>query len=164
MDLTRNGTIMLSEIRKKVEKELKNNEYYKRLKNRKNEIVNYLVAMKIGKDDENLLKRYDRIGEQIKEIEFEKAFKITNNDDEKVSILDRILKRKREKEINYNYEFDKIIEDANYKAKIKKRREIFNKLGKNSKKYKELLYELESLETEMATIETERIRAYISNI
>ena len=172
MNLTRNETIMLSEIRKKVEKELKNNEYYKRLVNRKEEIINYLCAMKNRKDDGNLLRRYDRLGEQIKEMEFQKAFEITNNDDDnnhKMNIVDKLFKRRREKvrnkkEIKYNDEFDTIIEDTNYKAKIKKRKEIFNKLSRNSKKYKEMLYELESLETEMATIETEKIRAYINNI
>lgn len=163
MELTHKQIIMLSVLKKKLKKELKNNEYYDKLKKRKVEIFNYIEAIKIGKNDGNLLNQYDKIGEQIKEIEIEKAFKV-NLENRKNMKIRSLLRCNGKGENNYYEEFNKIVEDSNYKTKIEKRKTLFLKLSKRSKKYQDLMYELESIETQIATIETELIKRYTDDL
>ena len=71
---------------------------------------------------------------------------------------------KKSKDINedeYNEKFNKIVEDTKYKEKLNSRNEIFKKITNTNKKEKDLLYELESIETEIATIETDKVKEYL---
>ena len=61
----------------------------------------------------------------------------------------------------YSEQFNKIIEDSEYKEKIKIHNELFQILTNTNKEERDLLFKLESLETEIATIETEKIQEYI---
>lgn len=158
MKFNQRQMIMLSELKKKLEKELKKDKEYTKLINRKKEIFNYIVAMKIGKNDETLLNKYGKIGEQIKEMEIQKTYELSIERKTRVKILGKIFWINKSKKEDYEDEFNKIVEDTNYKNKIKKRKDLFEKLSKKSKKYQELMYELESIETEISTMESEIIK------
>lgn len=167
MQLNQDEKAKLALTKRKAKKELKKNKHYIELESRKNEILNYLNNKKT-KETKKLLEKYEELGEQVNKIEMETAFRITIKEKENKSrgvlknIIDKLTKKKEENQ-SYNKKFDEIAEDMNYKRKTKKHNQVFKELIKKFRKDKELLYELESIETEIATIKTEKIRECINN-
>lgn len=167
MQLNQDEKAKLALTKRKAKKELKKNKHYIELESRKNEILNYLNNKKT-KETKKLLEKYEELGEQVNKIEMETAFRITIKEKENKSrgvlknIIDKLTKKKEGNQ-SYNKKFDEIAEDMNYKRKTKKHNQVFKELIKKFRKDKELLYELESIETEIATIKTEKIRECINN-
>lgn len=162
MNFNQKTSIKFLDIKRKVEKETKKDLRYMKLIKRKEEILNYLNIMILNKEDKIFMEKYDKLGLQIKDIELQTAFEILTNNKKRKKIYKKL--KKEDEEDSYINQFNKIVEDSDYKSKILKRKEIFKKISKGSKKHEKLLYELESIETEIATIETEKIKRLCNNV
>lgn len=169
LKLTQEELSELMKIRKEINKDLKQDEYYNNLLLRKEKILDYLSKNKSTNDKEKLLEKYEQIGNEIKEIEIKTAFKVLYDKMQKEKNKNKIIKgiinklNKKNENDEYTEQFNKIVQDENYKEKIKKHKEIFKKLNQNFKEESDYIYELDSIETELATIETEKIKEYIIN-
>jgi len=164
MQLNQDEKAKLTLIKRKAKKEIRKNKHYIDLESRKTEILNYLNNKKT-KETKKLLEKYEKLGKQVNKIEMETAFKITIRENRNKNILRNIITKfikRGEESQSYNEKFEKITEDINYKRKMKSHNKVFKELIKKFRKDKELLYELESIESEMATIETEQIRECIN--
>ena len=151
----------LVKIKDAIKRILKENQKYERLITRKEQILNYLITIQEDEKKKEQIKEYEKIGNDIKEIEFQMAFKIS---------MDKAMNKQKNKKNKckkndtvdkYSEQFNKIIEDSEYKEKIKIHNELFQILTNTNKEERDLLFKLESLETEIATIETEKIQEYI---
>ena len=94
---------------------------------------------------------------------FKIATKRKRETKEKKKIMTGIKKKEKINLDKYSEQFNKIIEDSDYKEKTKIHNEIFQILTNTNKEERDLLFKLESIETEIATIETENIQEYIEN-
>lgn len=161
MEMTQEELDRLIEIKNEIKRDLKENQKYVRLITRKEQILNYLITIQEEEEKKKQIKEYEEIGNEIKEIEFQMAFKIS---------MDKTMNKQKNKKNKckkndtvdkYSEQFNKIIEDSEYKEKIKIHNELFQILTNTNKEERDLLFKLESLETEIATIETEKIQEYI---
>lgn len=165
MEMTQEEINQLMKIENEIKKILKENDDYIRLNTRKEQILNYLITIQEEVEKKKLIKKYEEIGNAIKEIECQMAFKIATKrkreTKEKKKIMTGIKKKEKINFDKYSEQFNKIIEDNDYKEKIKIHNEIFQILTNTNKEERDLLFKLESIETEIATIETEKIQEYI---
>ena len=170
MEMTQEELNELKKIKRKIYQYLRKNSMYQKLIERKEKILNYLKLVKDSDEKKKLISKYEKIGKKIQEIELSMAYKIAienkKKNDEKnnylIKIFNKLLKKCLKNDTDsYNKEFNKIVEDSAYAKQIKIRNEIFQKLIKTNKKERELLYELESLEIEIATMETDKVKEYI---
>ena len=161
MEMTQEELEKLVKIKDAIKRILKENQKYERLITRKEQILNYLITIQENEKKKEQIKEYEKIGNDIKEIEFQMAFKIS---------MDKAMNKQKNKKNKckkndtvdkYSEQFNKIIEDSEYKEKIKIHNELFQILTNTNKEERDLLFKLESLETEIATIETEKIQEYI---
>lgn len=161
MEMTQEELEKLVKIKDAIKRILKENQKYERLITRKEQILNYLITIQEDEKKKEQIKEYEKIGNDIKEIEFQMAFKIS---------MDKAMNKQKNKKNKckkndtvdkYSEQFNKIIEDSEYKEKIKIHNELFQILTNTNKEERDLLFKLESLETEIATIETEKIQEYI---
>ncbi len=161
MEMTQEELEKLVKIKNAIKRILKENQKYERLITRKEQILNYLITIQENEKKKEQIKEYEKIGNDIKEIEFQMAFKIS---------MDKTMNKQKNKKNKckkndtvdkYSEQFNKIIEDSEYKEKIKIHNELFQILTNTNKEERDLLFKLESLETEIATIETEKIQEYI---
>ena len=161
MEMTQEELEKLVKIKNAIKRILKENQKYERLITRKEQILNYLITIQEDEKKKEQIKEYEKIGNDIKEIEFQMAFKIS---------MDKAMNKQKNKKNKckkndtvdkYSEQFNKIIEDSEYKEKIKIHNELFQILTNTNKEERDLLFKLESLETEIATIETEKIQEYI---
>lgn len=165
MEMTQEELDRLIEIKNEIKRDLKENQKYVRLITRKEQILNYLITIQEEEEKKKQIKEYEEIGNEIKEIEFQMAFKIATKrkTKEKKKIMKGIKKKEKINLDKYSEQFNKIIEDSDYKEKTKIHNEIFQILTNTNKEERDLLFKLESIETEIATIETENIQEYIEN-
>lgn len=165
MEMTQEELDRLMEIKNEIKRILKENQKYARLITRKEQILNYLITIQEEEEKKKQIKEYEEIGNEIKEIEFQMAFKIATKrkreTKEKKKIMTGIKKKEKINLDKYSEQFNKIIEDSDYKEKTKIHNEIFQILTNTNKEERDLLFKLESIETEIATIETENIQEYI---
>lgn len=170
MEMTQEELNELKKIKRKIYQYLRKNSMYRKLIERKEKILNYLKLVQDSDEKKKLISKYEKIGKKIQEIELSMAYKIAienkKKNDEKnnflIKVFSKLLKKCLKNDTDsYNKEFNKIVEDNAYAKQIKTRNEIFQKLIKTNKKERELLYELESLEIEIATMETDKIKEYI---
>ena len=163
MEMTQEELDRLIEIKNEIKRDLKENQKYVRLITRKEQILNYLITIQEEEEKKKQIKEYEEIGNEIKEIEFQMAFKIATKrkTKEKKKIMKGIKKKEKINLDKYSEQFNKIIEDSDYKEKTRIHNEIFQILTNTNKEERDLLFKLESIETEIATIETEKIQEYI---
>ena len=163
MEMTQEELDRLIEIKNEIKRDLKENQKYVRLITRKEQILNYLITIQEEEEKKKQIKEYEEIGNEIKEIEFQMAFKIATKrkTKEKKKIMKGIKKKEKINLDKYSEQFNKIIEDSDYKEKTRIHNEIFQILTNTNKEERDLLFKLESIETEIATIETEKIKEYI---
>ena len=163
MEMTQEELDRLMEIKNEIKRILKENQKYARLITRKEQILNYLITIQEEEEKKKQIKEYEEIGNEIKEIEFQMAFKIATKrkTKEKKKIMKGIKKKEKINLDKYSEQFNKIIEDSDYKEKTRIHNEIFQILTNTNKEERDLLFKLESIETEIATIETEKIQEYI---
>ena len=152
----------LKEIKEKMKAKLKNDEEYINICNRKEEIINELQQLYNSNEKKELWNEYVNIGDLIKEEEIKKAYILTNSiTNEKKGFFEKIINKisKKKKTIkNYDEEFNTIIKEEAYKKNLKARKEIFKKLSSDKVKVNNLLYELESIDIQIATKETDKVK------
>ena len=77
MEMTQEELEKLVKIKNAIKRILKENQKYERLITRKEQILNYLITIQENEKKKEQIKEYEKIGNDIKEIEFQMAFKIS---------------------------------------------------------------------------------------
>lgn len=138
----------VNKIKNEIQKDLKDNLEYKNLYLRRKEIIKALKKIEQMEERKELLNNYEKTSDEIKDLEIEMAYKILN-------------KLNENEEEKFNKEFNKIVQDNKYKEQVKIQKNTFNKLIKKPNLESNLLYELNSIDTQIATIETDKVKEYI---
>lgn len=138
----------VNKIKNEIQKDLKDNLEYKNLYLRRKEIIKALKKIEQMEERKELLNNYEKTSDEIKDLEIEMAYKILN-------------KLNENEEEKFNKEFNKIVQDNKYKEQVKRQKNTFNKLIKKPNLESNLLYELNSIDTQIATIETDKVKEYI---
>ena len=102
---------------------------------------------------------------KLREVEQQAAYIIAkeekNNGIVKKSLLgDRKVANKLSEE-EYNTKFNSLLKDTNYLNLMKQRSDVFKELSKINEEDKSVVYRLDSIETEISTIETDALREYL---
>lgn len=155
----------LKEIKNVVNEKLQKNANLKKLLMKKEEVINYLIMMKDTKENKGLIKKFNELDLKLREVEQQAAYIITkeekNNVIVKKSLLgDRKVANKLSEE-EYNTKFNSLLKDTNYLNLMKQRSDVFKELSKINEEDKSVVYRLDSIETEISTIETDALREYL---
>ena len=150
-----------SEVNDKLQKNLK----FKKLQMQKEEIINYLIMMKDTKENKELIKRFNDLDLKLREVEQTAAYIITKEEKSKYNEKNELLGNKKtfEKLSKEEYEkkFNDLLKESNYLEMMKQRIKVFKELEKINNDDSSVLYKLDSLETEISTIETDSLREYL---
>lgn len=155
----------LEGLKKKIKEELTKEEEYLNLQMRKEEIINNLKKSEANRyEAREILKQYEKIGYEIKEIELRMAYEVLKKEDKKVKkkFMGIKIGKNSKNENEYDEEFNNIVRDKNYKENIRIRSGIFSKMKKIFLESQNELYELESVETEIATMETDKLKELLA--
>ena len=155
----------LKEIKKRLKEKLENCEKFKKLQLQKEEIINYLILMGNTKENKELIKKFNELDSKLKDLEQQVAYIITkdekNKEIQKKSLLGKLKVVNRLSEEEYNAKFNTLLKDTNYLNILKQRSEVFQELSKINKEDKSVVYRLDSIETEISTIETDTLREFL---
>ena len=156
----------LKDIKKRLKEKLENCEKFKKLQLQKEEIINYLILMGNTKENKELIKKFNELDSKLKDLEQQVAYIITkdekNKEIQKKSLLGKLKVVNRLSEEEYNAKFNTLLKDTNYLNILKQRSEVFQELSKINKEDKSVVYRLDSIETEISTIETDTLREFLS--
>ena len=156
-----------SKIKKETEEALATNSKLQQLYKRKQQIINFLTLMNPLEENKRLLDEYNKLDITLKQIEECIAFKISK--EEKDIVVKKRLWWGKEKKYKseekymekYMEKFNERLKETNYSKIIKDRNKIFKNLERINSKNSYLLYDLDSVETEISIIETDEIRNYV---
>lgn len=155
----------LKDIKKRLKEKLENCEKFKKLQLQKEEIINYLILMGNTKENKELIKKFNELDSKLKDLEQQVAYIITkdekNKEIQKKSLLGKVKVVNRLSEEEYNAKFNTLLKDTNYLNILKQRSEVFQELSKINKEDKSVVYRLDSIETEISTIETDTLREFL---
>lgn len=155
----------LKDIKKRLKEKLENCEKFKKLQLQKEEIINYLILMGNTKKNKELIKKFNELDSKLKDLEQQVAYIITkdekNKEIQKKSLLGKLKVVNRLSEEEYNAKFNTLLKDTNYLNILKQRSEVFQELSKINKEDKSVVYRLDSIETEISTIETDTLREFL---
>ena len=162
MKLTQDEQTELMSIKDDVQKMLNENEKLKRLYVRKQQIINYLTLMTNTKENKDLIEEYNKLDVQLRGFEVEAGYIIAKEEQAntvvKKSILGKKKRIERYDDDKYNDRFNEILKETEYSQIVKKRNKCFKELTELNNGYSYLLYELDSIETEISIIETDTLR------
>lgn len=155
----------LKEIKNVVNEKLQKNANLKKLLMKKEEVINYLIMMKDTKENKGLIKKFNELDLKLREVEQQAAYIIAkeekNNGIVKKSLLGDIKVVNKLSEEEYNTKFNSLLKDTNYLNLMKQRSDVFKELSKINEEDKSVVYRLDSIETEISTIETDALREYL---
>ena len=155
----------LKDIKKRLKEKLENCEKFKKLQLQKEEVINYLILMGNTKENKELIKKFNELDSKLKDLEQQVAYIITkdekNKEIQKKSLLGKVKVVNRLSEEEYNAKFNTLLKDTNYLNILKQRSEVFQELSKINKEDKSVVYRLDSIETEISTIETDTLREFL---
>lgn len=154
----------LKDIKKRLKEKLENCEKFKKLQLQKEEIINYLILMGNTKENKELIKKFNELDSKLKDLEQQVAYIITKDEKNKEiqkSLLGKVKVVNRLSEEEYNAKFNTLLKDTNYLNILKQRSEVFQELSKINKEDKSVVYRLDSIETEISTIETDTLREFL---
>ena len=155
----------LKGIKKRLKEKLENCEKFKKLQLQKEEVINYLILMGNTKENKELIKKFNELDSKLKDLEQQVAYIITkdekNKEIQKKSLLGKLKVVNRLSEEEYNAKFNTLLKDTNYLNILKQRSEVFQELSKINKEDKSVVYRLDSIETEISTIETDTLREFL---
>lgn len=155
----------LKDIKKRLKEKLENCEKFKKLQLQKEEVINYLILMGNTKENKELIKKFNELDSKLKDLEQQVAYIITkdekNKEIQKKSLLGEVKVVNRLSEEEYNAKFNTLLKDTNYLNILKQRSEVFQELSKINKEDKSVVYRLDSIETEISTIETDTLREFL---
>ncbi len=153
--------IIINDVRRK----LKLNNKINMLYTRKRQIINYLELMNKDENNKKLMQEYNKLDMELKQLEFEAAYIISKSEKSNVIKLKKDLRKNNNADLlnenMYEQKFNELLKDSDYSKIIKKRNWIFNELRKINIQYSEVLYKLDTIETEISTAETDALRDYI---
>lgn len=155
----------LKRIKSEVSEKLQKNLNFKKLQMKKEEVINYLIMMKDTKENKELIKRFNDLDLKLREVEQTVAYIITKEEKSKYNEKNELLGNKKtfEKLSKEEYEkkFNDLLKESNYLEMMKQRIKVFKELEKINNDDSSVLYKLDSLETEISTIETDSLREYL---
>lgn len=155
----------LKRIKSEVSEKLQKNLNFKKLQMKKVEVINYLIMMKDTKENKELIKRFNDLDLKLREVEQTAAYIITKEEKSKYNEKNELLGNKKtfEKLSKEEYEkkFNDLLKESNYLEMTKQRIKVFKELEKINNDDSSVLYKLDSLETEISTIETDSLREYL---
>lgn len=155
----------LKRIKSEVSEKLQKNLNFKKLQMKKEEVINYLIMMKDTKENKELIKRFNDLDLKLREVEQTAAYIITKEEKSKYNEKNELLGNKKtfEKLSKEEYEkkFNDLLKESNYLEMTKQRIKVFKELEKINNEDSSVLYKLDSLETEISTIETDTLREYL---
>lgn len=155
----------LKEALAKVENILDDNQKLKELYLKKEQSIKYLTLMNSSKENVELIKKFNEYDKKLRKLENEAAFLIAKEEKSNVIIKKKALGKKmiinKSDEQKYENKFNKILKETNYLEISKERSEVFRKLINLNIEDSSVLYKLDSLETEISTIETDALREYL---
>lgn len=164
MKISQSEQKKLKEVIAKVKNLLKDNAKLKDLRLKKEQIINYLTLMNNSKENKELIKKYNEYDKKLRKLEEEAAYLIAKQEKANIVIKKTALGEKmiinKYDEQKYDNKFNNILKETNYLELSKQRSEIFRKLIKLNGEDSSVLYKLDSLETEISTIETDALRKY----
>lgn len=155
----------LKRIKNEVSEKLQKNLNFKKLQMKKEEVINYLIMMKDTKENKELIKKFNDLDLKLRELEQTAAYIITKEEKSKYNEKNELLGNKKtfEKLSKEEYEkkFNDLLKESNYLEMTKQRIKVFKELEKINNEDSSVLYKLDSLETEISTIETDTLREYL---
>ena len=155
----------LKEIKNVVNEKLQKNANLKKLLMKKEEVINYLIMMKDTKENKELIKRFNDLDLKLRELEQTAAYIITKEEKSRQNEKSEFVGKKKmvEKLSKEEYEkkFNDLLKESNYLEMMKQRIKVFKELEKINNDDSSVLYKLDSLETEISTIETDSLREYL---
>ena len=155
----------LKRIKSEVSEKLQKNLNFKKLQMKKEEVINYLIMMKDTKENKELIKKFNDLDLKLRELEQTAAYIITKEEklkyNEKKAALGKkkVLEKLGDEE--YEKKFNNGLKETNYLEMMKQRSKVFKELVKINNDDSSVLYKLDSLETEISTIETDSLREYL---
>lgn len=155
----------LKRIKNEVSEKLQKNLNFKKLQMKKEEVINYLIMMKDTKENKELIKKFNDLDLKLRELEQTAAYIITKEEklkyNEKKAALGKKKVLEKLSDEEYEKKFNNWLKETNYLEMMKQRSKVFKELVKINNDDSSVLYKLDSLETEISTIETDSLREYL---
>lgn len=165
MKLTKNEQKELNIVKNNIKSVLKEKYNIDRLYEKKKQAINYLTLMCNTKENKELIDKFNKLDIELKKIEETAAYIIAKEEKENFSFKKTLFGEKKiikkYSEDKYDERFNKLLKETEYFELIKKRRKIFKDLIRINSEDSSALYRLDSIETEISTIETDALREYI---
>ena len=165
MKLTKNEQKELNIVKNNIKSILEEKYNIDKLYEKKNEAINYLTLMCNTKENKELIDKFNKLDIELKKIEETAAYIIAKEEKENFSFKKTLFGEKKiikkYSEDKYDERFNKLLKETEYFELIKKRSKIFKNLIRINSEDSSALYRLDSIETEISTIETGALREYI---
>lgn len=165
MKLTKNEQKELNIVKNNIKSILKEKYNIDRLYEKKKQAINYLTLMCNTKENKELIDKFNKLDIELKKIEETAAYIIAKEEKENLSFKKTLFGEKKiikkYSEDKYDEKFNKLLKETEYFELIKKRSKIFKELIRINSEDSSALYRLDSIETEISTIETDALREYI---
>ncbi len=165
MKLTKNEQKELNIVKNNIKSILKEKYNIDRLYEKKKQAINYLTLMCNTKENKELIDKFNKLDIELKKIEETAAYIIAKEEKENLSFKKTLFGEKKiikkYSEDKYDERFNKILKETEYFELIKQRSKIFKNLIRINSEDSSALYRLDSIETEISTIETDALREYI---
>lgn len=165
MKLTKNEQKELNIVKNNIKSILKEKYNIDRLYEKKKQAINYLTLMCNTKENKELIDKFNKLDIELKKIEETAAYIIAKEEKENLSFKKTLFGEKKiikkYSEDKYDEKFNKLLKETEYFELIKKRSKIFKNLIRINSEDSSALYRLDSIETEISTIETDALREYI---
>ena len=165
MKLTQKELKELENIKSSVRNDMEHSRKINSLYEQKNQVIKYLTLMVDTKENKELIKKFNKLDVRLKILEEQAAFVIAKEEKQYVIVKKSILSEKKiinkYSESEYEKRFNNLLKKTNYLDIMKQRSKLFKELEKVNIEDSSVVYKLDSLETEISTIETDAIRRYI---
>ena len=165
MKLTKNEQKELNIVKNNIKSVLKEKYNIDRLYEKKKQAINYLTLMVNTKENKELINKFNKLDLELKKLEERAAFIIAKEEKLNTVIKKTLFGKKKiikkYSEDKYDERFNKLLKETEYFELIKKRSKIFKDLIRINSEDSSALYRLDSIETEISTIETGALREYI---
>lgn len=165
MKLTHDELKELNLAKTNVKKILKENYKINKLYLQKQQVINYLTLMINTKENKDLINKFNKLDSRLKKFEEQAAYIIAKEERKntvtKKTLLGEKKIIKKYNEEKYNEKFNSLLKQMDYIEIMKQRSKIFKQLAKINNEDSSALYKLDSIETEISTIETDALRDYI---
>ena len=165
MKLTHNELKELKIVKDNVKNIVEEKYNIDRLYEKKRQAINYLTLMVNTKENKDLINKFNKLDADLKELEEIVAYIIAKEEKENLSFKKTLFGEKKiirkYSENKYDERFNKLLKETKYFELLKQRSEIFKDLIRINSEDSSVLYRLDSIETEISTIETEALREYI---